>query len=102
MIDFQWADPVISGRICLTLLHSLWQVALFTVLAAIAARVLRRTSVERSYQFHLGALLAALIAIPVTYSLVEVPESQTTRITANTQRNRLSSGPLELPSNLRR
>jgi len=79
VIDFQWLDPAFSGRICLTLLHSLWQVALFAVLASFATRVLR-SSAERSYQFHLAALFAALVAIPVTYSfsLVEVAKSPVT------------------------
>ena len=81
MIDLQWLDPAFSGRICLTLLHSLWQVALFAVLASFAARVLR-SSAERSYQFHLAALFAALVAIPVTYSfsLVEVAKSPVTTL----------------------
>ena len=64
MIDFQWADPIFSGRICLTLIHSLWQVALFALLASTAARAVRQQSAERSYRFHLAALFASLVVIP--------------------------------------
>ena len=77
MIEFQWSDPVVSGKICLTLLYSLWQVALISGLAGVTARVLRSTA-ERSYQFHLAALFAAMVSIPVTYSLVQVANSPVT------------------------
>jgi len=83
MIDFQWADPIFSGRICLTLIHSLWQVALFALLASAAARVVRQQSAERSYRFHLAALFASLVVIPVTYSVVKVAESPVTTMSGN-------------------
>lgn len=69
MNDRLWLDPDISLRLCLTLLHSLWIVALLAALARLADRIWRR-SVERRYLVHVSALLAALVALPVTYALV--------------------------------
>ncbi len=65
-------DPEFSGRLCMTLLHSLWQVALLALAAWGLDRLWRRRSVERSYALHVAALLAGMAAAPITYALVEV------------------------------
>ena len=77
MNDALWLDPSISIRLCLTLLHSLWFVPLLAGSAWLAEK-LGRLSVERSYALHAAAIVAALIALPLTYSIVEVaPATQT-------------------------
>ncbi len=69
-------DPEICGRVCLTLLHSLWQAAALWGLAWCCGRFLRRRAVERQYAFHVAALLGVMIALPITYSLTTFPEQQ--------------------------
>ena len=72
MIDWQaLIGPEFSGRLCLALLHSIWQVTLLVLLAWIADRLLRNNSVERSYSLHVAALLAAFAAMPITFMLVD-------------------------------
>src|SRR5579864_4710653 len=66
------SDPSLCFRLCLTLLHSLWQVPLFVLAAWGASRFRRRRSVERDYAIHVAALLASLVAIPVTFSSLSV------------------------------
>ena len=44
-------------RLCLTLLHSLWQVALLAVIVWLVDRWWRKNSVERTYWLHVAALL---------------------------------------------
>ena len=63
-------DSAISGRICLTLLHSLWQVALLMIVAEAATRLLPRSTAQRSYAVFTLALMASLIAVPVTYRIL--------------------------------
>jgi len=65
-------DPVFSGRLCMTLVHSLWQVALFAAMAWGLDRLWRRRSVESSYVVYVLALIAGLAAMPLTYALVAI------------------------------
>jgi beta-lactamase regulating signal transducer with metallopeptidase domain/protocatechuate 3,4-dioxygenase beta subunit len=72
-------DPVLSGRLCLTLLHSVWQVALLALVVWCIDRLWRSDSIERRYAMNVAALVTALVAMPVTYVLIDVvePESDT-------------------------
>ena len=70
-ILFAFVDAADSVRLCLTLVHSLWQVALAAAVARAIGRLWRRRSVERSYAVHVAALVAALAAVPATYALVD-------------------------------
>jgi beta-lactamase regulating signal transducer with metallopeptidase domain len=65
-----FGDPLLSSRLCLTLLHSLWQAALLTGIALAMGRLARRRSVEREYAFLVTALLTTLGAMPVTFALL--------------------------------
>ncbi len=65
-------DPAFAGRLCLTLLHSAWQVALLALVAWSFERFWRNRSVERCYALHVAALVAAIAAMPITFALVEV------------------------------
>ena len=77
MTRFEFLDPVFTGRLCMTLVHSMWQVALFAAMAWAIERLGRRRSVQSSYAVHMAALLAALAAMPMTYALVDggVPDA---------------------------
>lgn len=75
-----WAslfDPALSGRLCLTLLHSVWQVALLAAIAWCLDWLWRKKSVELRYIVHVGALVIALVTLPVTYRLIDVADSST-------------------------
>lgn len=74
MIWHALVDPAVSGRVCLTLLHSLWQAALFVLIAWSLDRLWRNRSVERRYAVYVAALVATLAAMPATYGLIEMPE----------------------------
>ena len=71
-----FVDPVLSSRLCLTLLHSLWQAAVLTGIALALSRLARRRSVERDYAFLVTALLTTLAAMPVTFALLVNRESR--------------------------
>ncbi|QDT40029.1 Regulatory protein BlaR1 [Gimesia alba] len=63
-------DPAFSGRLCLTLMHSIWQVSLLALVVWSLDRFWRNASVERRYTLHVIALVTALVAVPVTYQLL--------------------------------
>ena len=67
-------DPLISGRLCLALLHSVWQMALLVLIAGSSidfAVNLRLSGITRatSWRWCLGSA-----AVPLTYSVVQVPK----------------------------
>ena len=73
-------DEGTSGRVCLTLLHSLWQVALLAAVMWVIDRLWCKSSVERSYTLHVAALLLALAALPITYALLPAPIALPTEV----------------------
>ena len=79
MIWSALVDPVRSVSFCLTLLHSVWQVALLAVAARGVDLLWRRLSVERRYMVNVAALLAAVAAMPITFALVQTGEWSTDR-----------------------
>ena len=74
------ADPLFSGRLCMTLVHSLWQVVLVAAIARGLAWLWGRRSVERAYAMHVAALLAMVVAMPVTYAIVAVSPARNRRV----------------------
>ncbi|QDT76636.1 Regulatory protein BlaR1 [Gimesia maris] len=64
-------DPALSGRLCLTLLHSIWQVSLLASLLWLMERYWQKNAVERNYVLYVAALLFAILALPVTFVLVD-------------------------------
>src|SRR4051812_1286856 len=63
-------SPEISTRICLTLMHSLWQVAAAALAAGVIVRFVKKASVEWSYLIHFVALVVSLLAVPATFVLL--------------------------------
>ena len=70
MSEQTFLDPELASRICLTLLHSLWQIVALVVLVWCCDRLLCRHSVQRSYGLHVFALFAVLLAMPITFQLM--------------------------------
>ena len=66
-------DLELTSRLCLTLLHSLWQVALLAFIVWGLDRTLRSLSLAHRYTLHLGVLVLAIAALPVTFLLTEAP-----------------------------
>lgn len=60
-------DSQLCNRICLTLAHSLWQVSLLAAGAVLLVSRLRRDKPERGYAVYVGAMLLAIVALPITY-----------------------------------
>ncbi|MCA9257984.1 MAG: hypothetical protein KDA61_02235 [Planctomycetales bacterium] len=62
--------PELSGRLCLALLHSLWQVAGLFGLAWIISRLWRKHPIEWEYALHVTALGMSCLCVPFTFWLV--------------------------------
>ena len=69
-------DPVTGERICLTLLHSLWQSAAVALLAWVVGRCTGRKRVNSSYVASVLAMILGLIAVPVTYLMLSVDQNE--------------------------
>lgn len=74
MIWYSLIDPELSGRLCLTLLHSLWQVSVLALGVWSINQLWRNGSVERQYAVNVTALVVALLAMPITYQLIDIAE----------------------------
>ena len=59
------------ARLCLMLVHSIWQVSLLLLLAIAGAWLFRQKNVHLKYTVHVAALAIALLAMPVTFLLVD-------------------------------
>ncbi|MCA9265602.1 MAG: carboxypeptidase regulatory-like domain-containing protein, partial [Planctomycetales bacterium] len=66
-----WLTPELSTRVCVTLLHSLWQIAALAVVAWLAGRLWCKRSAERAYAAHALALLMSFVCVPITFLLTE-------------------------------
>jgi beta-lactamase regulating signal transducer with metallopeptidase domain/uncharacterized protein YjbI with pentapeptide repeats len=67
-------DSEFCASLCLTLAHSLWQIALLALVAMLVVRSQRGDQPERSYAIYVMALLAALTALPITFAVVNVEQ----------------------------
>jgi hypothetical protein len=74
MNEFQPLPLELSARICVTLLHSVWQVAVLAALAWLAGRFWCKRSVEWAYTVNVWALMLGLACVPVTYMLSGHPQ----------------------------
>ncbi|HEY1599833.1 MAG TPA: carboxypeptidase regulatory-like domain-containing protein [Pirellulales bacterium] len=70
------SDPIISRRLCLALLHSLWQGLALALVAWAITRLPKRMStrfvLERSYAICVALLVASLALVPVTFWFIDV------------------------------
>ncbi len=81
-------DPQISSHVCLTLLHSVWQVALLAVLVRGFDRLWQRRSAQGSYIANVLALLLAFIIVPVTYVSIDGTSSVSRAVTSQPVANK--------------
>ena len=65
--------PAFCSRLCVSLLHSFWLIALLAVAARAADSLLRRRSVEVTYAVYVTALMGCLVTLPLTFAMVDVP-----------------------------
>ncbi len=95
-------DPLLSGRLCLALLHSLWQVALLAIVVWLIDHLRRKQSAGRSYALHVAALALSLIALPITFTMIQMPASplQRTATAAATAESPSKLFPLETPQRI--
>ncbi len=63
-------NSALCSQLCVTLLHSVWLVALLAFVAWVVDRLVGRRAVERSYAVYVAALLASMMALPATYWIV--------------------------------
>ena len=75
MIDFLMTAEFFD-RLCLTLLHSVWQVALLALFATVCSWLLCRKNVYWKYTIHVATLIVALLAMPLTFVMVESGPAQ--------------------------
>jgi hypothetical protein len=78
-----WLTPELSTRVCVTLLHSLWQVAALAAIAWLVGRFCCKRNVERAYAVHVAALLLSFVCVSITFLLTESPPSPTELATAS-------------------
>ncbi len=71
LVERLGVDASFSGRLCLTLLHSLWQFAALAGVVWLMDRLLQRLSVEWRYNLHVAALVLGLAAVATTWSVLE-------------------------------
>ena len=62
MIWHAIVDPAFSGRLCLTLLHSVWQVTVLALVAWCVDQLWRNRSVERCYAVNVAAVVANMVS----------------------------------------
>lgn len=77
-----WFSSEASAALCLTLVHSLWQVSLAVALLWCIGRLARRLSVERLYALYVAGLVVCLAALPVTYAMLYSPPTSAPNETA--------------------
>ncbi|MEO2013789.1 MAG: M56 family metallopeptidase [Fuerstiella sp.] len=75
----EWIAPAVTDRLCLTLLHSLWQIGLITTAAWLVDRMFRSQSAERSYVIFTSVLTLSIAALPATWCVIDVDQHTVTR-----------------------
>lgn len=71
MSDATYLTPEFSGRLCLTLLHSLWQMGLLAVVGWAVERWRGRRSLEWAYGVHVALLASGVVATATTFARVD-------------------------------
>jgi len=69
-------DPAWNSLLCLTLLHSLWQVTLLTLLVWCVDRLCKTISVEQRYTIYVTGLILASLSLPLNYQWIQLTDSR--------------------------
>jgi beta-lactamase regulating signal transducer with metallopeptidase domain len=80
----QLLETSFTSRLCLALLHSLWQIGLLAMVMWIIDRLASAHAVEFRYRLHVVALLLAIAALPLTFFLVDGSTTAAISIVATT------------------
>jgi beta-lactamase regulating signal transducer with metallopeptidase domain/Leucine-rich repeat (LRR) protein len=83
MTEPSWFEPEFSGRLCLTLVHSLWQMGLLAAIGWLVEQRRGAKSLEWTHSMHVALLATGVMATAATYVWVEVPATVTTRAAVN-------------------
>lgn len=68
-------DPTLSSRLCLTLLHSLWQITLVALLVWCIDRLWKSLAVEQRYTLYVSALVLACLSLPINFQWLRVTDA---------------------------
>ncbi len=69
-----FSDASFTSRLCLALLHSLWQIGFLAIALWVIDRFAGQRSVNARYKLHVAALLLALGTVPLTFLALDVPQ----------------------------
>lgn len=99
MTNLALFDSGFCARVCMTLFHSVWQVAALCVFLWLVERIWRRLSVESLYVLNVAAIFLAIAALPVTYlSISKTTKVARTAIPATPKSTIQSFEPFSLPN----
>jgi beta-lactamase regulating signal transducer with metallopeptidase domain len=82
----RWFDHSLALRLVQALLHFLWQGCAVALAVALAGATLKRASANLRYWFYVAAMAAMVMCLPVTFTLIDVPQSVETASQAVTTR----------------
>jgi beta-lactamase regulating signal transducer with metallopeptidase domain/uncharacterized protein YjbI with pentapeptide repeats len=87
-----------SATLCLTLLHSLWQIALLAYMAKEFVCISCRKDAQWGYGIYVWTLLMALLALPATFVYLTANSPDLTPVLASTEKPTLESIAIAPPS----
>ena len=73
---------ILTDRLCLVLLHSVWQIAAVALVVFVIERI-SRLSVQMRYRLHVAALLVAIALVPATFFMLPGSPEVTPALTSN-------------------
>lgn len=91
-------DPALCTRLCLTLLHSVWQVALFAAIAFIIDRVKKGRPAEQSYVIYASALAFSIAAVPATWLVSDIPDAVVVATAKTSLESPIGPAPNSIPA----
>ena len=103
MIDFSVVDASFTLRLCLMLLHSIWQFVLLALLASLVGRLFKPQGVQWRYAVDVAALVIGLVMLPVTFALLSSHPSTgdiATNSFSTTEFNQIERAPLSQQTEL--
>ncbi|WP_197997429.1 hypothetical protein [Gimesia panareensis] len=73
-------DPTWNSQLCLTLLHSFWQIILLTLLVWSIDRLWKSMRVEQRYTLYVSALILACLTLPANFQWLRLSNSDQTSV----------------------
>lgn len=91
-------DPTLSSRLCLTLLHSLWQITLVALLVWCIDRLWKSLAVEQRYTLYVSALVLACLSLPINFQWLRMTDDLQTELSQTSPPAVSESMPPGLPA----